>query len=38
MRIFRHPLAWFALGVVAGHVFTSQVGRIPVVNKIPQKG
>jgi hypothetical protein len=38
MRLLRHPLVVFGLGVVVGHVFTSQVGRIPVVNKIPQKG
>lgn len=38
MRFLRHPIVIFGLGMIVGHVFTNQVGRIPGVSKIPQKG
>lgn len=32
----KRELGWLVAGVVAGIVFSSQIKRLPLVNKIPQ--
>lgn len=33
----RHPVILFGVGVLAGYVFSSQVAKIPGVNKLPRQ-
>jgi hypothetical protein len=35
MKIFTHPVALVALGVVIGVVFKSQISKVPGVSKLP---
>ena len=36
MRILHRPVVVFALGVLAGYVFSSQVSKVPGVSRLPK--
>lgn len=35
-RFRAHPVLTFALGVLAGYMFSSQVARVPGVSRLPK--